>query len=168
MRYTELSEVAKRHKDWIALVKSFGEQELAEDIVQDMYLKIDQKEEVNDGYIYLTLRSITLNHFYDKQKRKKTNLEDCNELEQIDNTEREEAFGKVLDKINKEMCSWIDYDQNLFRIYFHTDLSLRQMADKLDLEVSHIYNTIRRCKDKLQENVCEDWQDYLNKDYELI
>lgn len=168
MKYTELSEVAKRHKDWVALVESFGERDIAEDIVQDMYLKIEPKEEVNDGYIYLTLRSITLNHFKDNNKMRKIDLDNCIELRQHNDIEEQEAFGRILQKINEEMCSWDDYDEQLFRVYFHTEWSLRTTAKKLNMTVRHVYFTIKKCKERLEQNVCEDWQDYVNKDYELI
>ena len=57
--------VAKKHKEWIKIVISFGcDKEIAEDIVQEMYIKIQLKlekgldimygKEINYYYIFKT------------------------------------------------------------------------------------------------------------------
>ena len=62
-----LSKVAEKHTYWIKLVQKFGAGNYSEDIVQEMYLKInkyaDEKKtivngKVNSRYIYLVLYSI--------------------------------------------------------------------------------------------------------------
>jgi DNA-directed RNA polymerase specialized sigma24 family protein len=37
-----LTILSKHHKEWLNIVRLFGENEFAEDVVQDVYLKIDQ------------------------------------------------------------------------------------------------------------------------------
>ena len=61
-----LLELSKKDKKWrhIAL-KLCGNKELADDIVQDMYLKLHDKEDLKDFYVVLTLKSI----FYDYCKK---------------------------------------------------------------------------------------------------
>ena len=63
-----LKKIACKHKDWVRMVVSFGcSKSIAEDIVQEMYLKIHdllQKgldisygDDVNYYYIYRTLKN---------------------------------------------------------------------------------------------------------------
>ena len=37
-------------------------------------------------------------------------------------------------------------------------------------EISHtnLYNTVKRCKEKLKDTLQEDWEDLNNEDYELL
>ena len=45
--------IAKDHKRWITIAKSFGLEEDAEDLVQDMYIKINQwKGKLSDETIF--------------------------------------------------------------------------------------------------------------------
>jgi len=62
-----LSEVAKNHKNYVKIINSFGEYFYAEDLVQEMYLRLDRNKQpeevivngkVNEYYIYLTLKSV--------------------------------------------------------------------------------------------------------------
>ena len=39
-----LSDLAKHHKEWIKIVRAFGETFYTEDIVQEMYIKLIQQE----------------------------------------------------------------------------------------------------------------------------
>ena len=73
--------IAKDHKRWITIAKSFGLEEDAEDLVQDMYIKINQwkgkydktlmfnETEVNQYFIFKVLRNL----FLDKIKKQKNN-----------------------------------------------------------------------------------------------
>ena len=61
----------KKHRDWIKIVNSFGEDpSVSEDLVQEMYIKIQLKlergldisygDELNYYYIFKTLRTLFL------------------------------------------------------------------------------------------------------------
>ena len=70
-----LKKVAELHEDYLRMVKSFGEELLAEDIVQEMYIKLSKyadadkvlrkNGQINKSYIFLTLRCL----YYDLQKK---------------------------------------------------------------------------------------------------
>ena len=74
--------IAKDHKRWITIAKSFGLEEDAEDLVQDMYIKINQwkgkydktlmfnETEVNQYFIFKVLRNL----FLDKIKKQKKTI----------------------------------------------------------------------------------------------
>ena len=71
-----LKKVAELHEDYLRMVKSFGEEFLAEDIVQEMYIKLSKyadadkvlrkNGQINKSYIFLTLRCL----YYDLQKER--------------------------------------------------------------------------------------------------
>ena len=63
-----LHEISKRHSKWVRMAQKFDYGN-AEDLVQEMYLKIHNLNhtEVNEVYIYRTIKSI----FVDDYKRKK-------------------------------------------------------------------------------------------------
>ena len=46
--------------------------------------------------------------------------------------------------------------------------SMRQLAKEIDISLTTVFWTIKRCKQRLLESIGEDYEDYLNNDYELI
>jgi predicted DNA-binding protein YlxM (UPF0122 family) len=53
-------------------------------------------------------------------------------------------------------------------LYKNTDKSLRQISSETSISVTSIFNTIKTCKKRIKNNIGEDYEDFLNKDYELI
>jgi predicted DNA-binding protein YlxM (UPF0122 family) len=47
-------------------------------------------------------------------------------------------------------------------------MSMRDIASETNISLTSIYNTLKNCKERLRENVGDDWEDFLNKDFELI
>ena len=80
-----LSKIAEDHQKWIYVVKLFGIKEDAEDVVQEMYLKIADSgitEERNyNGYVYICLRNIA----YTVHKNKKHYYEINEEITEDNN-----------------------------------------------------------------------------------
>lgn len=58
-----IATLAKDNAQWIMMARSIcGNTDLANDLVQDMYLKLfDCEKEISAGYVYLTIKSIWLN-----------------------------------------------------------------------------------------------------------
>jgi predicted DNA-binding protein YlxM (UPF0122 family) len=56
----------------------------------------------------------------------------------------------------------------LFKVYKDSDITMRELADKTKISLSSIYNTIKNCKERIQENCSEHYEDYINEDYERI
>lgn len=175
-----LSKVAARHIEWIKIVHSFGEFDYAEDIVQEMYLvlnkyaseeKIIDKGVVSRGYCYFTLRSIFLQYCNAKNKIKKIEIDDEETYTQIaDDSEMDDQIGynEITTKIDKHIDGWRWYDKTLFRLYRDTDMSIRKIAEETNISWVSIFNTLKKCKEELREIFKEDFEDYLNKDYDRI
>ena len=90
-------------------------------------------------------------------------IQDKNEIEL-----KEHKHNIILDKINAEIKRWHWYDQMLFVEYVNTGKGIRTLAEESKISRSSIFQTLKNCKEKIRLAVGEDWQDYNNKDYELI
>ena len=173
-----LNIVAKDHKEWVKLVKSFGEDFFAEDIVQEAYLRLHkyckpeniiQDGQVNKGFMYFVLRNLYLLHIKAEKKNEMVNLDNLPLLkDEPTNITKEEAYTLLLSKIHEEVDSWHWYDKQLFTIYKDTDLSIRDIAKETTISSSSIFNTLKNCKSKVRNKFKEDYEDYKNEDFELI
>jgi DNA-directed RNA polymerase specialized sigma24 family protein len=168
-----LSIISKHHKEWVSIVKSFGSDN-PEDIVQDMYLRIYQYVEpskiitdgqVNKGFIWFTLRNLFLKDVI-KYKGEQLNGYEAQEQEPIQ--EQKETLDKILDKIESCVNDFDWYDKMLFNIYYNSDKSQRDLAKQTSISLSSLSNSLKAQKKTIIKLVGEDYQDYMNKDYELI
>ena len=113
--------VAKDHSKWLRIVKSFGLNVDAEDLVQDMYLKIDgwngkydktlmfNETEVNHYFIFRVLR----NMFLDKCKKKKVEVA-LPEYYDVSGNVSSFEYIEQLDVIQEEIKSWHLYDRKIW------------------------------------------------------
>lgn len=175
--------LAKKHELWVKMVLGMGtSKDVAEDIVQSMYLRIDKyvkddkkimysDDEVNRFFIYVTLKNMFISYkkskylFYEirEDEHQVDNLtsSDCNE-------DMENAFIRLIDKIDKEMKTWHRYDRVLSDQYFRTEYSLRDISKGTGISLSSIFNTMRNNKKILKQKFSEDWEDFKNGDYNFI
>jgi len=172
-----LSYISKHHSEWVKLVKSWGCNDYAEDIVQEMYLrclnytteaKIVKDNQVNKGYIYFTLRSIFISYKKQSSKIQKLNIEDLGDFAYVDSLHSEQAYGELLNKVDKSKSQWHWYDVKLFDLYLTSGMSMRDIEAETNISLTSVFHTIKNCKTRLKKEVGEDIEDYFNKDYELI
>ena len=149
--------VAAKHKDWLEIVSSFGcNQEQAEDIVQEMYLKImllmERKgldimyndEEINYYYIFKTLRTL----FYDL-KRKGKNITMVS-MDDIHLTTSDVNYQEPYDKIQEELSKMFWYDRKVFEIINEGE-SIAEFSRKSLIHYYSLYNTYNKVKSKLKK-----------------
>ena len=86
----------------------------------------------------------------------------------IELSNMEEAHKKIMDNILKEVSTWHWYDEKLFKLYFFTDKSLRNIASETKISLTSIYNSCKNYKQILIEKFGEDVTDFFNKDYYQI
>lgn len=175
-----LAKVAERHKEWIAIVKSFGEYDYAEDLVQECYLTIykyaDESKIIRDGvvsrgYMYFTLRSLYYQYYNSKRKVSKISLDDDEFTLQIPNDSQMDeqiAFHKICTMIDDHIESWRWYEKKLFTLYRDSDLSIRGIASETNISWVSIFNTLKNAKQEIKDKFKEDYLDYKNKDYDRI
>ena len=168
----QLEKLAKNHKKWVSIVKSFGAGELSEDVVQDMYLKIytnKSNKDISDAYIWLTLRSVYIDKVRIDNRMQKVNLENVKGLisEQIDELEFQ-SFTKINTKIEAVKYKTHYSDVIILNNYFEKGLSMRKIAAKYNIAPSTVFRSIKKTKEKIRLEIGEDFEDYLNKEFELI
>ena len=171
-----LGEIAKHHKNYVKVIHSFGEYFYAEDLVQEMYLRLDRNKrpediivdgKINQYFIHLTLKSIFLNFLKAKKQISKINNLPL-EIADVDNSEFYEAQNRFRAKINNEINKWHSYDQTLFRLYLTGNHSMRDIANGTDISLRSIFEVIGECKEKIRVNCGDDYLDLINNDLELI
>ena len=71
-------------------------------------------------------------------------------------------------QVSKEMNNWHYYDRLLFKLYKDTNMSMREIAQGTNISLRSIFGTLKHCKDRIKENVGDDYLDFKNEDFELI
>lgn len=152
-----LKRLYKRHKDWCDIVKSFGcNPETAEDIVQEMYLKIgrlvaDGKDitfgsDVNHFYVFRTLTTLFLDHKR-REKRSSEILEEV-DAEQDEEVNYQEKYQKVLNALDE--LYW--YDRKVYEIISDGE-SISELSRKTNISYYSLYNTYKKVKKILKDKL---------------
>lgn len=180
--------LAKEHTLWLKMVINMGcSKDVAEDIVQEMYLKLhrlisDQNkimyndEEVNRFYVFVTLKNLYID--YRKAKNKytffeylETDVEDEEDevfINDMTDLEKDKAFTNLMSSITEEINSWHLYDAKLCNTYYKSNLSLRDISTGSKISLTSIFNSVKNYKKILKDKFEEDVLDFYNGDYHLI
>lgn len=144
-----LEKLAENHKKWIAIAYNMCNcKDKANDIVQDMYLKMHELNKyVDDGYIYFVIRSIFIE---EKRKQKEftqdletieylVNKNEYNTLKQSNNFEdlKKECYDQAYNKLEKH---------EKVIIHFSSTMGLREFARNSEISISLIQKTKRKLK----------------------
>ena len=81
---------------------------------------------------------------------------------------KNKSFSALVERVDAEASTWNWYDEMLFKHYYDSGMSIRQLSKETRISCSSIFQTIKYCKQQLRENVGEDYEDYRNEDYELL
>ena len=176
-----LEKLAERHSEWVDIVTKLGcDPFVAEDVVQEAYLRlhgyrekveskiITPEGEVNLFYMFVTLRNLL---------RDTMNIENnyvgvdeflFEESEEEADLVMEDAYNRLIKKVKEEANSWGSYHSKLFNLYFMTDYSMRDISKGTDIGLTHIYNNLKSYREIIVERLGEDYEDFLNGDYEQI
>ena len=156
----------------------------AEDIIQDMYILLDKynvkleriryKDGINKFFMYTTIKNMSLQFF--KKQKYHLDLDDI-QIEVEEDEEQKVAFNKLISKVDSIVAQWNYYDRTVFEMYMYSGLSYRDIAygtkkkAKLisnrkwlgdeavkrgnKISVSSMFNTIKQCRIKLQEELMD-------------
>ena len=157
--------------------------------------KIIRNGKVSKGYMFFVIRSIFINYIKQSNKVKKVNINKLYTLsgktwfidpssasttqrtfkqnaEKVhydsENVEREYAYGKICNKIDKELKTWHWYDKKIFELYRGTPLTIRALAEETNISTTNIFHTLKKGKKIIKEKFQDDYEDYTNGDYDLI
>jgi len=148
--------VAIKNDDWIRIAISFGlNKQTAEDLVQEMYIKIFLKlkdgtdimydnNEINYYYIFNTLRWLFLD-----LKRKHKNIYKIS----IDNLQIESYdvnYDETVKKVQEALSNMYWYDRKVFEV-INDGESVAEFSRKSLIEYYELYNTHKKVKNKLKK-----------------
>lgn len=163
-----LQMLGAKHKDWCAMVRSFGcPDDLVEDFVQEMYLrmykyvqtpdKIMYGDEINTFYVYVTLRNMYADYAKSKTKFRVINNGFPPEHAEMDYEpeEYELLLQDLTTEIWDEVDSWHWYDAKLFKIYMTTEMSMRDLSKETTISLRSIFNTLKNGKQRIKDT-CQD------------
>lgn len=133
-----IDEVVLQNDRWRKLAEGIcGSYDLAQDLVQEMYIKIIDKKDISDGYIFITLRNIWLTGI--KKDKTVPFASELNSIpDVINNFEVEDhQFGYV-----KRFYELPMRQQEL--ILESYDFSIRQIADKFSINRMYVHRQIHK------------------------
>lgn len=151
--------IAERHKEWHFLTMAFGcNKDTAEDIVQEMYLRIHKiiqkgtnimysETEVNTYYILKTLKSI----FLDKIRKEKNYTEVSYDYQSYKiEIEQPQDFDIAHKKIKKELKKLYWFDSKVFDI-INSGEKISELSKKTTIPYYTLYNTYKKVYNHLKK-----------------
>jgi len=147
--------IFKKHKTWVDIVMTFGcNKRTAEDITQEMYIKIQLKlesgldimyeDDINYYYIFKTLRTLFLDL---KRKGKNINIVP---LDHVQLTNSDVNFQQSYDKVKDALSKMYWYDRKVFEIINEGE-SIAEFSRKSYIQYYSLYNTYKKVKNKLKK-----------------
>jgi RNA polymerase sigma factor (sigma-70 family) len=136
--------LAKKDAYWRKIALNIcKDKELADDLVQDMYIKlIDCKKQINDFYVVIVIRNLFLDHIKQTKKRGHVNLDDFYTLESQNNTfEIDDEQKEIIDNMYWVAKGYFELSQ---------DMSLREMAKELNTNYVYIHRVMKKAKENLK------------------
>tara|TARA_R110000824_G_scaffold136899_1_gene300881 strand:- start:58 stop:558 length:501 start_codon:yes stop_codon:yes gene_type:complete len=156
--------IAQKHTTWVDIVCTFGcTRRIAEDITQEMYIKIQlqlekgidimyNEDEINYYYIFKTLKTLFLDL---KRKSKNITVIDLDEhLEKYGDTyfaHDEVDYDKVYSVVKKELSEMYWYDRKVFEIINSGEESIAEFSRKSNINYYALYFTYKKVKNKLKK-----------------
>ena len=158
---------------------SFGAGDYAEDIVQEMYIRLNKyvedperimyKGEPNKLFVWVTLRNMVRNF----QNKKSVviysgDMVEYDREEQPFDYEEAEGFERLIEKMWESTSDLHWYDKKMFEIYHTTDMSMRDIEKETKISLYSIFDTLKKTKQYVKETNKEDYEDYSNGEPERI
>lgn len=142
-----MEHIYSRHKHWVSIVKKFGEINYAEDVVQEAYIKVHGKT-INEAYFYYTLRSLTM----DLHSKKVVKCEITRDIEYM---LREDYSNELAEELAQPYLEFIEtwnwYDKKMFLLWVNNNISIRKLSRETKISFKSVYNTIRKCKERIKQ-----------------
>ena len=153
-----LHEICKGHSKWVRMAQKF-DYDNAEDLVQEMYLKIHNLNptQINEVYIYRTIKSI----FVDDYKKKKILTAPLNgkEAYNIEDDYNEDADFQISEipltctelLVVQKLYGYTTENADTLQITVHKGKSLLSISKELNLSYMVLYRALKTAKKKIHE-----------------
>lgn len=162
---TTLEKISLKHKTWVRTVISFGcDPAIAEDIVQEAYIKINKLiekkgldisygSEINYFYVYKTLKTLYGDLLRQNKKIKKVNIEALNKyIVEEEKQEKEIDITKKMQELNNILDSIYWYDRKVFEIV-SSGVTIAELSRKTLISYASLYNTYKNVKNIIKQNL---------------
>jgi RNA polymerase sigma factor (sigma-70 family) len=159
------------------LVKTNFPISIAEDLVQDAYIKLAKQTDIYDkivvdgevkkGYMFFAVRSVALDYVRDNRKEL-SNVELIEELDKPedslpDDLEFSEFKSSMLSFLRIQLVDEKDwFHLRVFEKYLDSGLTYEELADSIGIGTQTVYKSVKKCKDILQDGFYLDYKEFLN------
>jgi DNA-directed RNA polymerase specialized sigma24 family protein len=172
--------LSKKHKQWLDYVKSFGcSNDIAEDYVQEMYLKIYSysqrkdniimfdENQVNFYFVYVVLKNMHIDDIRKSKKHLKTDLtidiaEEIKEYSEVEFYLKKEAKDAWLNRLNKEIESIESYTRQkanltyikfIFEKVFIENVNITKLSKEVGITYWSLRNTVLIIKEQIKNEI---------------
>ena len=176
-----LNKIYKYNNEWVSIAMTFlKNKEDAEDLIQDVYIKIHNKiqkgqiipskilykNDINKYYIRRVISTTCIDFI--RKKKPYTDIEQINIQTHDDLSVKENADNIIFENILNEVKNWDSKQKYLFELYMYSGLSMMKLSKIVGVSKSSVFNSLKKSKNRIKELFGEDMEDYFNNDYELI
>ena len=159
MEQVHFTRAVERHQDMVYRVAlhSLGTPQDADDAVQEVFLRLYHRAEPFDSPEHLRrwLLRVTLNYCRDVLKspwrRRRVSLESLPELPAFQREEERVLYQTVMSLPEKY--------RTVLDLFYYEELSVREIAGLLHIEVSAVTTRLSRARGKLKDALGEGWSD---------
>jgi len=159
--------LAKKHQTWVEITMTFGLDKMtAEDLVQDMYLKLHSwlernehnksimydKNDVNYYFVFKTLRTLFIDYVRRDKKSVLKHSEDVLEPGYIFESIDKDINEKRIRGIIKDLA-W--YDRKVFELVYQQGISMLKLSEMTGISYYSIYRTIQKIKRLITKEICD-------------
>lgn len=161
-----------RHNDWIQIVESFGIRDYAEDLVQEMYIRmikyidngkdISYNNDINYYYVYKCLKDMMINLKIKKSKINVISIDDIYSDSKFiykqlkkhnpEKNDLQNDINKKYAKVNKKLDELFWYDAKVYRI-IESGMSIKELSRKSHISYYSLYRTYNKVKEILKNEI---------------
>ena len=158
----------------------------AEDLVQDTYIYLMKYDDLYEkvivdgratrGYFFFTLRHLIARHL-DRNVKRNSYIENYGdkletdeellaiELDDSESSETYEEFrSAMLEFLKIQLVDDRDwFHLRIFEKYLDSGLTYEELADSIGIGTQTVYESVKKCKDILQDGFYLDYKDFLNE-----
>ena len=157
----------------VALKITKGNKANADDLTQDLIVVILEYDRekmlsiVNNGHLVFWSARVLMNQYTRSNSTFKTKYytalrsenKDIKNFKYEDEIDDKIEFDHKLEFIEKKLKNLHQYDQLLFKTYYQSGKSIRQLAKETDISVTSIFTTLRNVKKYLKNEVDHEFKE---------
>lgn len=169
-----LSDIAKRHKEWIKIATYLGcIGDESDEVIQQMYLKLGELQvkeghltrlenyngQINTVYIFKVIQNLVID--IKKKDQKIEYHENIITDECLTQDTSETEYQHLIETIKDCIGQFHEYDQMLIEMHFVYGLSMRQISKETGIPTHSIFNSLKNAKTRIRQHSKQVHEDYV-------